>query len=181
MLFALEGPESNLVNGVDGDMAEDCNNVVIEIWRDFFMNHCRCLNSWQMCEWVRELALPTKCEGYGYPHVLAVLGDDLVNLVYDHEAKQRILCYVNSVDQYGRKLMRKRGRDDDAMERDSKKRKPTGKEEEGGESEIVALPIDVFGGLGMLQPPPPPPQENSIPVESERIRITPSNLELLLC
>jgi len=148
MLFALEGSDANLVNGVDGDLAEECNNVIIGVWRDFFTKNWKRIAVSQMCEWLKDLAKTEKCEPFGYPHVLAAVGDDIANLFEDELAKQIILSYVNSVDQYGRRQSRKREREDVNEPFVRKKRVIENVKEGEGEGEedpeILALPIDIF-------------------------------------
>ena len=156
MLFALEGPDANLVNGTDGELAEVCNNFVIGMWMNFFVSHRDKMSADQVSRWMAELAKPTKCEYYGYPHVLAVVGDDIADMFDNIQMRLSVLKSVDAVDQYGRKQPNERMRVMQAIHRKSMEGKMSSSDEEGSvrreeetdsedvdvcDSEIEALPI----------------------------------------
>lgn len=97
IFIAVTGPRASHYNGKYGELAIDCNDFIAECWLQFFTEFHGSISVEDFADWSSQLAEKSTCEGYGYPHVLAAIGDEIVDLVRKGNFL-RILYKCNPID-----------------------------------------------------------------------------------
>ena len=104
--IAVTGPSRAQYNGKWGTLAEDVNNDLAGYWLDFFTIHYRDISIEQLRKWVILLSETPPCDGFGYPSVITLIGDDVISKCITDEAsipvKNELLEIVNSSSQFMR-------------------------------------------------------------------------------
>ena len=99
---AVTGPKANRYNGKHGELAMETLTLMSQLWIRFFKSYGRNITFELIQSWCEVLADKHDCEAFGYNNLLALIGDEIVELLEDDDSKTFVLSKVDSVDQYGR-------------------------------------------------------------------------------
>jgi hypothetical protein len=106
IFLAVTGPRAKHYDGHQGELAMECQRWLADEWKAFFAKHRSTMTTEQVKCWSSAAARKGKAEPYGYPAILALVGDDVADGITNEQHRALFLASVDSVDQYERDARR---------------------------------------------------------------------------